>query len=56
MGEDSRKKAGDSKHFFYGWYMVGAGSALQFLQAALMTAGLGSLFFVLAKKPEPPLA
>ena len=47
MGEDSRKKAGDSKRFFYGWYMVGAGSALQFLQAGLMTQSFGAYVAVL---------
>ena len=47
MAEDSRKKAGDSKRFFYGWYMVGAGSALQFLQAGLMTQSFGAYVAVL---------
>ena len=47
MAEDSKKKAGDSKRFFYGWYMVGAGSALQFLQAGLMTQSFGAYVAVL---------
>ena len=32
---------------FYGWYMVGAGSALQFLQAGLMTQSFGVYVAVL---------
>src|SRR5258708_36857637 len=32
---------------FYGWYMVGAGSALQFLQAGLMTQSFGAYVAVL---------
>ncbi|HKU48215.1 MAG TPA: hypothetical protein VJQ58_15125, partial [Burkholderiales bacterium] len=39
--------AADSKRLFYGWYMVGAGSALQFLQAALMTQSFGAYVAVL---------
>ena len=39
--------AGHSKRLFYGWYMVGAGSALQFLQAALMTQSFGAYVAVL---------
>src|SRR2546428_6816582 len=34
--------AGHSKRLFYGWYMVGAGSAMQFLQAGLMTQSFGA--------------
>jgi sugar phosphate permease len=37
----------DSKRLFYGWYMVGAGSALQFLQAGLMTQSFGAYVAVL---------
>src|ERR1044071_1846820 len=37
----------NSKRLFYGWYMVGAGSALQFLQAALMTQSFGAYVAVL---------
>ncbi|HEY5898651.1 MAG TPA: MFS transporter [Burkholderiales bacterium] len=36
-----------SKKLFYGWYMVGAGSALQFLQAGLMTQSFGAYVAVL---------
>src|SRR3954454_21731025 len=36
-----------SKKLFYGWYMVGAGSALQFLQSALMTQSFGAYVAVL---------
>src|SRR5437868_2817169 len=32
---------------FYGWYMVAAGSALQFLQAGLMTQSFGAYVAVL---------
>jgi MFS family permease len=39
--------AGDSKRLFYGWYMVGAGSALQFLQSSLMTQSFGAYVAVL---------
>ncbi len=39
--------AGHSKRLFYGWYMVGAGSAIQFLQAALMTQAFGAYVAVL---------
>jgi len=38
---------GNSKRLFYGWYMVGAGSALQFLQSALMTQSFGAYVAVL---------
>src|SRR4051812_57407 len=37
----------NSKRFFYGWYMVGAGAALQFLQAGLMTQSFGAYVAVL---------
>src|SRR5438045_9244679 len=30
------------KRLFYGWYMVAAGSAMQFLQAGLMTQSFGA--------------
>jgi sugar phosphate permease len=36
-----------SKRLFYGWYMVGAASALQFLQAGLMTQSFGAYVAVL---------
>ncbi len=39
--------AGHSKRLFYGWYMVGAGSAMQFLQAGLMTQSFGAYVAVL---------
>jgi sugar phosphate permease len=42
-----RFMAGHSKRLFYGWYMVGAGSALQFLQAGLMTQSFGAYVAVL---------
>src|SRR5215213_4273123 len=38
---------GHSKRLFYGWYMVGAGSTLQFLQSALMTQSFGAYVAVL---------
>jgi sugar phosphate permease len=38
---------GNSKRLFYGWYMVAAGSALQFLQASLMTQSFGAYVAVL---------
>jgi sugar phosphate permease len=38
---------GNSKPLFYGWYMVGAGSMLQFLQSALMTQSFGAYVAVL---------
>ena len=38
---------GDSKRLFYGWYMVGAASALQCLQAALITQSFGAYVAVL---------
>ena len=39
--------ARDSKPLFYGWKMVAAGSALQFLQAGLMTQSFGAYVAVL---------
>jgi len=45
--EDSRGQARDSKRFFYGWYMVGAGASLQFLLAGLMTQSFGAYVAVL---------
>src|SRR3954465_13681128 len=39
--------AKDSKRLFYGWYMVGAGSTLQFLQSALMSQSFGAYVAVL---------
>src|SRR5436309_4975952 len=38
---------GNSKRLFYGWYMVGAGSLLQFLQSALMSQSFGAYVAVL---------
>ena len=38
---------GHSRKFFYGWYMVGAGSLLQFLQSSLMTQSFGAYVAVL---------
>jgi sugar phosphate permease len=35
------------KRLFYGWYMVAAGSGLQFLQSALMTQSFGAYLAVL---------
>src|SRR5438067_4077393 len=35
------------KRLFYGWYMVAAGSAMQFLQAGLMTQSFGAYVAVL---------
>src|SRR5881394_3592865 len=37
----------NSKRLFYGWYMVGAGAAMQFLQAGLMTQSFGAYVAVL---------
>lgn len=37
----------DSKRLFYGWYMVGAASALQCLQAGLITQSFGAYVAVL---------
>src|SRR5256714_2640023 len=49
MNKNSEGKEADSKprRLFYGWYMVGAGSALQFLQAGLMTQSFGAYVAVL---------
>jgi sugar phosphate permease len=47
MMEDSLGQARDSKRFFYGWYMVGAGASLQFLLAGLMTQSFGAYVAVL---------
>src|ERR671937_1651705 len=41
------KAARYSKRLFYGWYMVAAGSGLQFLQASLMTQSFGAYVAVL---------
>ncbi len=38
---------GDSKRLFHGWYMVGAASALQCLQAALISQSFGAYVAVL---------
>jgi sugar phosphate permease len=38
------------KKIFYGWYMVGAGAGLQFLQAALMTQAFGAYVAVLQEE------
>jgi sugar phosphate permease len=38
---------GNSKRLFYGWYMVGAASALQCLQAGLITQSFGAYVAVL---------
>ena len=38
------------KRLFYGWKMVGAGSALQFLQAGLMTQSFGAYVAVLQEE------
>jgi sugar phosphate permease len=45
--EGSLGQARDSKRFFYGWYMVGAGASLQFLLAGLMTQSFGAYVAVL---------
>ena len=37
----------NSKRLFYGWHMVAAGSAMQFLQAGLMTQSFGAYVAVL---------
>src|SRR3954464_10401013 len=46
MNKNSERDGGDStaarpQPLFYGWYMVAAGSAMQFLQAGLMTQSFG---------------
>jgi hypothetical protein len=38
------------KRIFYGWYMVAAGSGLQFLQAGLMTQAFGAYVAVLQEE------
>src|SRR3954468_6930520 len=38
------------KKIFHGWYMVGAGSGLQFLQAGLMTQAFGAYVAVLQQE------
>src|ERR671931_2724076 len=50
MMEDSLGQARDSKRFFYGWYMVGAGASLQFLLAGLMTQSFGAYVAVLSEE------
>src|ERR1700704_3978653 len=50
MGEISKKQEAHSKRLFYGWYMVAAGSAMQFLQAGLMTQSFGAYVAVLAEE------
>src|SRR5258708_20344724 len=47
MGEISKKQEAHSKRLFHGWYMVAAGSAMQFLQAGLMTQSFGAYVAVL---------
>src|SRR5438309_1655711 len=47
MVDNSLGQARDSKRFFYGWYMVGAGASLQFLLAGLMTQSFGAYVAVL---------
>src|SRR3954454_23346868 len=49
MNKNSEGREGDSKprRFFYGWYMVAAGSAMQFLQSGLMTQSFGAYVAVL---------
>src|ERR671922_273288 len=47
MVESSLGQARDSKRFYYGWYMVGAGASLQFLLAGLMTQSFGAYVAVL---------
>src|SRR3954471_22448005 len=47
MGGESIRKEGHSKRLFYGWYMVGAGSTLQFLLSALMSQSFGAYVAVL---------
>jgi MFS family permease len=38
------------KKIFYGWYMVGAGSGLQFLQSGLMTQAFGAYVAILQEE------
>jgi sugar phosphate permease len=52
MNKSSSREGLDSKaarprRLFYGWYMVAAGSAMQFLQAGLMTQSFGAYVAVL---------
>ena len=52
MNKNSERNGGDStaarpRRLFYGWYMVAAGSAMQFLQAGLMTQSFGAYVAVL---------
>src|SRR5260221_8133947 len=47
MGEISKKQEAHSKRLFYGWDMVAAGSAMQVLQAGLMTQSFGAYVAVL---------
>src|SRR5438045_9612350 len=49
MNKNSQGKGADSKprRFFYGWYMVGAASAMQFLLSGLMTQSFGAYVAVL---------
>jgi hypothetical protein len=35
------------KRIFYGWYMVGAGCAMQFVQSTLLLQSFGAYFAVL---------
>src|SRR3954462_2838151 len=46
-GEGANSKAAQPRRLFYGWYMVAAGSAMQFLQAGLMTQSFGAYVAVL---------
>src|SRR3954463_8926669 len=45
--EGANSKAAQPRRLFYGWYMVAAGSAMQFLQAGLMTQSFGAYVAVL---------
>src|SRR3954470_5024779 len=52
MNKNSERNGGDStaarpRRLFYGWYMVAAGSAMQFLQSGLMTQSFGAYVAVL---------
>src|SRR3954447_26328390 len=46
-GEGLDSTAARRQPLFYGWYMVAAGSAMQFLQAGLMTQSFGAYVAVL---------
>src|SRR6478736_3675964 len=46
-GEGLDSTAARPRRLFYGWYMVAAGSAMQFLQAGLMTQSFGAYVAVL---------